>query len=79
VGEILYEKIHQYLAYIPVAIHDSGTLKIGKPVLHNPTNLTGLERRRLLSILEKEVTQSYLELAGMEEVDDMRESARTFK
>ena len=74
-----YEKIHQRLAYIPLAIHASGTLKIGKPVLHNPTNLTGLERRRLLSILEKEVTQMYMELAGMEEGYEIREYAPQLK
>jgi 1-acyl-sn-glycerol-3-phosphate acyltransferase len=63
-GEMYYEKTGRRLMYYPVAIHGSGIVMVGQPVLHNPLNRPGLERHRLKDLMEDAVRAMYLKVEG---------------
>ncbi len=67
-GEIYYEKTGKRLKYYPVAIHGSGVVMVGKPLVHNPFNPVGLERHRLKDLMEETVKRMYLQIEGSEEM-----------
>jgi 1-acyl-sn-glycerol-3-phosphate acyltransferase len=61
-AEEYYKETRQRLSFIPMAAHSAGYLMIGKPVVHDPLNPAGAERRRLKNTLEQTITRMYLEL-----------------
>ena len=63
-GEMYYEETGKCLEFYPLAIHGSGTVKVGKAVVHNPLNAVGLERHRLKDLLEGTIQAMYLQLDG---------------
>ena len=63
-AEVYYGETRRRLRFIPMAAHAKGYLRIGHPVLHDPTNHPGSERRRLKDLLEQIVIRMYLELDG---------------
>lgn len=64
VGERYYVETGERLEFYPLTIHGSGTLVVGKPVVFNPINQVGVERRRLKEIMEDTITTMYLNLEG---------------
>jgi hypothetical protein len=63
-GERYYVETGKSLEFYPVTIHAKGYLVVGKPVVFNPLNLVGIERRRLKEVLEDTITEMYLKLEG---------------
>jgi hypothetical protein len=63
-GERYYAETRERLAFYPLSTHESGFLVVGKPILFNPLNTVGLERRRLKNLLEQEIIQMYLKMDG---------------
>ena len=63
-GERYYAETGQSLEFYPVAIHASGVLAVGKPVVFNPLNPLGVERRRLKDLMEDVITARYMQLEG---------------
>ncbi len=60
-GEKYYEQTRQNLAYYPVAIQESHSVKVGTPYWYNPNNSPSKERRRLKTLAEGAVIRMYLE------------------
>lgn len=65
-GEMYYEATGERLEFYPVAIHPSGFVQVGKGIVHDPLNPTGLERHRLKEVMENTVKMMYLQLEGGE-------------
>ncbi|KAF0106379.1 MAG: hypothetical protein FD146_2645 [Anaerolineaceae bacterium] len=71
-GESYYAETGERLPFYPVTVHASGYLVVGMPVVFNPLNLVGMERRRLKGLLEQEITRTYLEMDGQAAGRDVR-------
>ena len=52
------------MEFYPLAIHETGNLVVGKPVVFNPLNQVGMERRRLKGLMEETITAMYMNLEG---------------
>lgn len=63
-GERYHAETGKRLEFYPVTVHGSGQLVIGKPVVFNPFNPVGLERRRLKGLMEDSITAMYMQLEG---------------
>ncbi|HEX7540922.1 MAG TPA: 1-acyl-sn-glycerol-3-phosphate acyltransferase [Anaerolineales bacterium] len=63
-GERYYAETGERLEFYPVAIHATGHLVVGKPVVFNPFNPVGLERRRLKELMEDTIIAMYMQLEG---------------
>jgi 1-acyl-sn-glycerol-3-phosphate acyltransferase len=63
-GERYYAETGERLEFYPVAIHATGHLMVGEPVVFNPLNPEGLERRRLNELMEVTIKTSYMQLEG---------------
>jgi hypothetical protein len=63
-GERYCAETGKRLEFYAVTVHASGYLMIGKPVVFNPLNPVGLERRRLKGLLEDTITAMYMQLEG---------------
>jgi hypothetical protein len=61
-AEQYYLETGKRLDFHPLTIHGTGYLVAGKPVEFNPNNPTGLERRRIKSLLETQIISTYLQL-----------------
>ncbi len=66
-GEMFFAETGQRLEFYPLAVHASGYVKVGKPLLHNPHNPVGLERHRFKDLVEDSVRNMYLQLEGGQE------------
>lgn len=64
IGERYYAETGERLEFFPMTIHGSGNLVVGKPVIFNPLNQVGMERRRLKEIMEDTITAMYMNLEG---------------
>jgi len=63
-GERYHAETGKSLEFYPVTIHGKGYLVVGKPVVFNPHNSVGMERRRLKELMEDAITGMYLKLEG---------------
>jgi hypothetical protein len=63
-GEKYYTETKECLAFFPVTIHASKQVVVGKPVIFNPLNPEGVERRRLKELTEDNITATYKQLEG---------------
>ncbi len=59
-GERYYAETGKRLEFFPLTIHGSGNLIVGKPVIFNPLNSVGIERRRLKELMENSIKSVYL-------------------
>jgi hypothetical protein len=63
-GERYYAETGERLEFYPLTIHGTGNLVVGKPVVFNPLNQVGAERRRLKELMEDSITAMYMNLEG---------------
>jgi 1-acyl-sn-glycerol-3-phosphate acyltransferase len=63
-GERYYAETGDRLEFYPLTIHGSGNLVVGKPVIFNPLNPVGIERRRLKELMEDSIKSMYQNLEG---------------
>jgi 1-acyl-sn-glycerol-3-phosphate acyltransferase len=63
-GERYHAETGERLPFYPLTIHGSGHLMVGKPVVFNPLNPVGMERRRLKELMEDTITTMYMQLEG---------------
>jgi hypothetical protein len=63
-GERYYAETEECLEFYPVTVHGAGQLVVGKPVVFNPLNPVGLERRRLKGLMENTIIAMYMQLEG---------------
>jgi len=63
-GERYFAEIGERLKFYPVTIHSTGYLVVGKPVVFNPLNPVGVERRRLKDLMEDTIIAMYIQLEG---------------
>jgi 1-acyl-sn-glycerol-3-phosphate acyltransferase len=63
-GEKYYAETGERLEFYPLTIHGTGYLVVGKPVVFNPFNPLGLERRRLKNLMEDTIIAMYMQLEG---------------
>ncbi len=63
-GERYYAETGDRLEFFPLTIHGSGNLVVGKPVIFNPLNPVGIERRRLKELMEDSIKSMYQNLEG---------------
>jgi len=63
-GENYYAETGERLEFYPLTIHATGYLVVGKPVVFNPLNPVGLERRRLKNLMEDTIIAMYMQLEG---------------
>jgi len=63
-GEMYYAETGERLGFYPVVVHATGQLVVGSPVVFNPLNPVGMERRRLKNLIEYCVRAMYLQLDG---------------
>jgi hypothetical protein len=61
-GEMYYAETGECLNFFPVTIHPSKQVIVGKPIVFNPLNSKGMERRRLKEIIERAITSTYMQL-----------------
>ena len=61
-GERYYPETGERLEFYPLAIHGTRRLLVGKPIVFNPLNPVGLERRRLKQLMEDSIIGIYMEL-----------------
>jgi hypothetical protein len=61
-GERYYAEVGDRLEFYPLTIHGSGNLVVGKPVIYNPLNPAGVERRRLKELMEDSIISMYMKL-----------------
>lgn len=61
-GEIYYEETGKRLVFYPLTVHGSGVVQVGKPILHNPYNPPGVERRSLRLLMETTIRNTYLQI-----------------
>jgi len=64
VGERYYAETGERLEFYPLTIHGTGNLVVGKPVVFNPLNQVGAERRRLKELMEDSISAMYMNLEG---------------
>ncbi|MBE3067439.1 MAG: 1-acyl-sn-glycerol-3-phosphate acyltransferase [Chloroflexi bacterium] len=63
-GEMYYTETGERMGFYPVVVHSTGQLVVGKPVVFNPLNSVGLERRRLKELMEDTIPAVYMQLEG---------------
>jgi len=63
-GEMYHAGTGERLEFYPVTIHATGYLVVGKPVVFNPLNPLGMERRRLKELMEDSIIAMYMHLEG---------------
>jgi 1-acyl-sn-glycerol-3-phosphate acyltransferase len=63
-GERYYAETGERLEFYPLTIHGSGNLVVGRPVVFNPLNQVGVERRRLKELMEDTIIAMYMHLEG---------------
>ncbi len=63
-GERYYAETGERLEFYPVTIHATGHLVMGNPVVFNPLNPVGLERRRLKELMEDTIIAMYMQMEG---------------
>jgi hypothetical protein len=63
-GERYYSETGECLEFYPVTVHAIGKIVIGKPVVFNPLNPVGQERRRLKKLMEDTIKAIYMQLEG---------------
>jgi 1-acyl-sn-glycerol-3-phosphate acyltransferase len=63
-GEMYFAETRERLRFYPVAVHATGHLVVGKPVVFNPLNSVGPERRRLKELMEDTIIAMYMQLEG---------------
>jgi 1-acyl-sn-glycerol-3-phosphate acyltransferase len=63
-GERYYAETGECLEFYPVTVHGTGQLVVGKPVIFDPLNPGGLERRRLKGLMENTIIAMYMQLEG---------------
>jgi len=63
-GERYFADTGERLEFYPVAIHATGRLEVGKPVVFNPHNPVGMERRRLKELMEDTIIAMYMQQEG---------------
>lgn len=63
-GERYYAETSKRLEFYPVTIHASGHMVVGNPVVFNPLNSVGVERRRLKDLMEDTIISMYMRLEG---------------
>ena len=61
-GERYYTETGESLEFYPLAIHGTRRLVVGKPIVFNPLNPVGLERRRLKQLMEDTIIGMYMHL-----------------
>ena len=61
-GEMYYTETGERMGFYPVVVHSTGQLVVGKPVVFNPLNSVGLERRRLKELMEDNIIAVYMQL-----------------
>jgi 1-acyl-sn-glycerol-3-phosphate acyltransferase len=61
-GERYYAETGDRLEFYPLTIHGTGILVVGKPVIFNPLNPAGIERRRLKGLMEDSIKSTYQKL-----------------
>jgi hypothetical protein len=60
-GEMFHTETGRRLEFYPVTVHPKGLVILGKPLLFDPLNHPGLERRRLNDLLEATIRSNYLQ------------------
>jgi 1-acyl-sn-glycerol-3-phosphate acyltransferase len=60
-GEMLFLQDGTILDFIPITVHPTRTIVIGKPVPYDPGNSPEEERRRINEILQQVITETYLQ------------------
>jgi 1-acyl-sn-glycerol-3-phosphate acyltransferase len=63
-AEMYYAQTGECLEFYPVMIHSSRHLVVGKPVVFNPLNSVGMERRRLKDLMEDTIIAMYMQMEG---------------
>jgi hypothetical protein len=63
-GEKYYAQTKECLEFYPVAVHSKGQIIVEKPVLFNPCNSLGQERRRISNLMEDTISTLYLKMDG---------------
>jgi 1-acyl-sn-glycerol-3-phosphate acyltransferase len=61
-GERYFAETGERLVFYPLTVHASGYLVLGKPVIFNPLNPVGKERRRLKELMEDTIIAKYMQL-----------------
>jgi hypothetical protein len=61
-GERYYAETGERLEFYPLTIYATGFLIVGKPVVFNPLNPVGVERRRLKELMEDSIVATYMQL-----------------
>jgi len=63
-GERYYAETGECLEFYPVAVHETGQLMVKNPVVFNPLNPAGFERRRLKKLMEDTIIAMYMQMEG---------------
>ena len=63
-GERYYAETGKRLEFYPVTVHSSGFVVVGKPVIFNPLNPVGVERRRLKDLMEDTIISMFIQMEG---------------
>lgn len=63
-GEKYFAETGERLKFYPLTIHGSGFLVVGKPIVFNPLNPAGKERRRLKELMQDTIVAMYIQLEG---------------
>jgi hypothetical protein len=63
VGESYYQETGNILDFYPVAVHESGCVRLGKPIQYRPFNPPAFERLRIKNLLEQTIRRMYLEMS----------------
>jgi hypothetical protein len=62
-GDLFYERTRQLLRFYPLAAHPGlRQVKLGKPIVFNPSNNVANERVRIRSVLESVIRNMFLEM-----------------
>jgi hypothetical protein len=61
-GERYFTETRDRLEFYPLTIHGSGYLAVGKPIVFDPSNAVGKERRRLKELMEETIIAKYMQL-----------------
>jgi hypothetical protein len=62
-GEVFFQETGEKLTFVPIAIHESKQIMVGKPIQYDPESGPGTERLRLKMLLENKIRGMYLEIA----------------
>jgi hypothetical protein len=64
-GEMYHAETGVRLGFHPLAVHQTGVVRLGRPVFYNPLNRAGAERQRLKGLMESSIREMYLQLGGL--------------